>query len=107
MYWFLEASPIYAALVFGKFGGILELLLKTLFQNSFLNVLLLLWKNAEHITAFLENVLAGHLNSSSYSFEKEDKQGKSDSHSQVKKILLVGRLEILDKLQELQHKNPL
>lgn len=104
MYWFLKASqPIYAALVFGKFGGILQLLLKTLL----LNVLLLSWKNAEHITAFLENVLVCHLNSLSYSFDKEEEQGKADSHSQVKKILLVRRPEIIVKLQELQDKNPL
>lgn len=36
----------------------------------------------------------------------EDKQGKADSHSQVKKILLVRRAEILAKLQELQDKIP-
>lgn len=46
-----------------------------------------------------------YLNSSSYSFDKEEEQGKADFHSQMKKILLIRRPEIIVKLQELQYKN--
>lgn len=46
----------------------------------FLNVLQLSCKNAEHIVAFLENVVVCHLNSQSYSFDKEAVEGKGASH---------------------------
>lgn len=71
---------MYAALIFGKFGGILHLPLKTLYFLVFYCYP----AKMQNTVAFLENVVC-HLNSQSYSFDKEAVQGKGGSHNQLQK----------------------